>query len=297
MLSKIDMKIAALYCVKNEEEFLPLSLETVAPHVDEVIVIDNGSNENMRGVHHQALGRYTNLQLVDIKGDFDEKCEFNVRNESLKYVRKDIDWILALDADQLMSDGWKKNIMPWLKQPQLNCVAVNYEHFVGSYEHIDKAFWEKQHKLAEHPQVSLFVWCFFRNRPDLRSRPAAEVCSWAKPQHHASFERSMRGGFWKCEDVTLFHYGFSKRNMMEMSAYRIHRGDYGHEPERKAQVTKELLESGNPFKFVGPVHAVDYGPDKVPSVMRDKWGYYSLKLDEQGFIQERRIASTGELAQ
>lgn len=291
------MKIAALYVVKNEEEFLPLSLETVAPYCDEVIVIDNGStNEAMQWVYNQAYGRFPNLCRIDIQGDFDKRCEFNVRNESLKHVSKDVDWILALDADQLMSDGWKKNIMPWLKQPQLNCIAVNYEHFVGSYEHIDKAFWEKQHGIAEHPQVSLWVWCFFRNRPDLRSRPAAEVCSWAKPQHHASFERSMPGGFWKCKDVTLFHYGFSKANMGYMAEYRINRGDYGHEPERKAQLIKELRESGNPFKFIGPCHAVDYGPEGVPAVMREKWGHYSLKLDEQGFIQERRVATTGELA-
>lgn len=289
------MKIALLICAKNEEEFLPLCLATAAPFVQEVVLVNNASTDGTADICKQAQAQY-GAKVVYMPDDFDAKCEFNVRNESLKHVSRDMDWILALDADQLMSDGWKKNIMPWLKQKHLNCIAVNYEHFVGSYEHIDKAFWEKQHGIAEHPQVSLWVWCFFRNRPDLRSRPAAEVCSWAKPQHHASFERSMNSGFWKCKDVTLFHYGFSKANMMYMAEYRIHRGDYGHEPERKAQLTKELRDSGNPFKFIGSCHAVDYGPEKVPAVMRPKWGHYSLKLDEQGFIQERRVAASGELA-
>lgn len=289
------MKIAALYCVKNEEEFLPLSLATVAKYCDEIVLVDNGSTDSTAKICNHAWSK-TRTTYMYIPEDFDEKCEYGVRNESLKHVSKDIDWILALDADQLLSDGWREAVEPLLKNKATEAIAFNYEHYVGSYEHIDKAFWEKQHGVAEHPQCSLWVWAMFRNRTNLKSRPASEVCSWAKPFHHASFERSLLGPKKQCPEVTLFHYGFSKRNMMEMSAYRIHRGDYGHEPERKAQVTKELLESGNPFKFVGPVHAVDYGPDKVPAVMRDKWGYYSLKLDERGFIQERRIAATGELA-
>jgi hypothetical protein len=289
------MKICALYCVKNEIEFLPLSLATVLPFVDSVVIVNNRSTDGTVEFVN-SLGD-PKVQFFHMDTDFDEKCEFNVRNESLKFVPSDTDWILALDADQLLSDGWAQYARSILTDKTINCAAVNYEHFVGSYEHIDKSFWEKQHKLAEHPQVSLWVWTFFRNTPQLRSRPAAEVCSWARPQHHASFERSCSSGFVKLHNITLFHYGFSKRNMMEMSAYRIHRGDYGHEPERKAQVTKELLESGNPFKFVGPVHAVDYGSARVPSVMRGKWGHYLLELDEQGFIQSRRIAATGELAQ
>lgn len=290
------MKIALLICAKNEEEFLPLCLATAAPFVQEIVIVNNASTDGTAKVISEAIRQY-GAKAVYMADDFDAKCEFNVRNESLKHVSKDMDWILALDADQLLSDGWQGHIRALARQPQVQCIAVNYEHFVGSYEHIDKAFWEKQHGLKEHPQVSLWVWTFFRNTPQLRSRPAAEVCSWAKPQHHASFERSLTGGFVKCPQVTLFHYGFSKRNMMEMSAYRIHRGDYGHEPERKAQVTKELRESGNPFKFVGPVHAVDYGPERMPAVLREKWGHYKLEMNEEGFIQSRRISATGELAQ
>ena len=284
------MKLAALYCVKNEEEFLPLSVASVSPFVDEVVIINNRSTDRTMELaksipHHK-------VKLVDIDSDFDEKCEYNMRNESLKHVSDDIDWLVVLDADQLLSDGWRNEIATMLEKPTAQAVGIRYDHLVGSYNHMDLGLYNKQANQKADP-----VWIFFKRTPHLQCRPAAEVCNWAKPQHHASFERSCTGGLSKHTSVGLFHYGFAKRNMMEMSLYRIHRGDYGHEDSIKAEKSKELLESGNPFKFVGPVKEVGYLPKQVPSVIRPMLGKYKLELDEQGHILKRTIAATGELAQ
>lgn len=82
---------------------------------------------------------------------------------------------------------------------------------------------------------------------------------------------------------------------MDMSAYRIHRGDYGHDPELKKKLTKELRESGNPFKFIGSVCRGNYTSRDVPSVIRNQWGkQYDLELDKDGFIQKRTCLLTGK---
>jgi glycosyltransferase involved in cell wall biosynthesis len=297
------MKLAALYCVKNEEEFLPFSVATVVPYVDEVVIINNRSTDRTMEVAGLLPDKRVNLEynsieeirykLVNIDSDFDEKCEFNMRNESLKHVSNDIDWLVVLDADQLLSDGWRDAIDPILKNPKAEAIAAIYVHLVGSYQHMDKGLYQRTAK-GDTP----ITWAFFRRTPHLECRPASEVCGWAKPQHHASFERSCKSGStFRCPGVSLFHYGFAKRNMMEMTLYRIHRGDYGHEDETKSRMSAELKSSGNPFSIVGPVHPVNYLPKQVPTVMRPLLDRYTLELDKDGNILKRTITATGELAQ
>lgn len=283
------MTITALYVVRDEMEFLPLSIATIFDGVNEIVIVNNRSVDGTLE-YAQTLSKHQGkpvVKVVNMDTIFDESCEFNVRNESLKHCTGD--WILALDGDQLLSDGWREKVVPMLENTNCEAIGVRYEHHVGSYEYVDKGLYEKG--VNADP-----IWCFFRRTPHLQCRPAADVCAWAKEQHHASFERSCKSGsLFKTRDITLFHYGFAKRNMMEMSAYRIHRGDYGHDPARKKLLTAELLESGNPFKFIGPVQRVDYGAEFVPSVMRERFGKtYLLELDSAGQIVSRKLA-TGEL--
>ena len=44
------MKISVCYIAKNEEKNLPLSLETVQPFADELIVADTGSTDHTRQI-------------------------------------------------------------------------------------------------------------------------------------------------------------------------------------------------------------------------------------------------------
>jgi hypothetical protein len=197
--------------------------------------------------------------------------------------------VLALDGDQLLSDGWRGRVDRELKG-NTEAIGVTYEHHVGGYEHVDKGLYQLGQKGKADP-----IWCFFRMTDHLQCRPASDVCSWAKPFHHASFERSCNRAA-RVPTIRLHHYGFSKANMMEMSLYRIHRGDYGHEDSVKAAKSQELIESNNPFKFIGPVHPVDYGTRQMPAAIRSIHNRYTLELDSTGQILKRTITATGALA-
>jgi len=289
------MKISAVYLTKNEQEFLPLSVQTVLKHVDEVIIIDTRSTDRTlelaKVIEHQNPSK---VRVLSWDTDFDESCEFACRNKAIKEATGD--WLMILDADQLMSDNWIDYVKPLMLKRDVDSVAVLYEHLVGSYEYIHQSFYEKQHDPKKHPEVPLYQTVLFRKTPALLARAAADTCPQFRPQHHARFDESVpHQKAWKTANATVFHYGFAKRNMMYMAKYRIQRGDYGHEPERKADLIAQLDASGNPFKFIGNVHRVDYGPEYVPTVMREAFDTtYRLEIDDKGFIQKRTLIATGE---
>lgn len=286
--------ITALYLVKNEEEFLPLSVATIIDDVDEVVIIDNGSSDSTVAIAKELESRHHKVKVYHLKDDFDKACEYNNRNKSIKLVNST--WVMPLDADQLMSDGWWKWVRGPISDPKYDAVRARYEHYVGSYEHIHTTFYEKQKNNSLHPDVPLWQTILFRMRPDLECMPASRVDSRFKDFHHASFDNSMHNRkFFNSGSTTVFHYGFSKKNMMDMSAYRIQRGDYGHDQEKKDQMIKELRESGNPFHFIGgAVTRVDYDKSQVPKVMREKFGTtYKLDLFPDGRIKSRTHIPTG----
>jgi glycosyltransferase involved in cell wall biosynthesis len=285
--------LSAIYLFKDEEEFLPLSVSTVWDYVDEVILINTKSTDNSLQLARELEAQRPNVvRVYDWPYDFDQHKEYVCRNESLKLARGK--WLMIMDADQLMSDGWRKQVDKYLKNPGCDALSVKYEHYVGSYRHIHREFYEKQKDPSLHKQVPLIQMVFFRKTKQLRCMPAAWSCPQFREFHHARFNESVDASRrQECWDATIFHYGFSKKNMMYMAEYRIRRGDYGHEDETKERMIKELHESNNPFKFIGWVHPVDYGPEGAPWPLRDRFHDYELTLDYAGRIMKRVHLPTG----
>jgi glycosyltransferase involved in cell wall biosynthesis len=83
-------KLSLCMIVKNEEESLPVCLESVRRVVDEVIIVDTGSTDSTK----DAAARF-GTQVIDHKwqDDFSEARNLSLENASG-------DWILVLDADE-----------------------------------------------------------------------------------------------------------------------------------------------------------------------------------------------------
>ena len=87
--------------VKNEEETLDKCLNSAKELVDEIVVVDTGSNDKTKEI---AL-KYTNKVY-----DFKWCNDFSVaRNFSLSKASND--WVLILDADEVIKDYNKKTIL------------------------------------------------------------------------------------------------------------------------------------------------------------------------------------------
>lgn len=85
--------------IKNEEEYLPNCLESIKNLVDEIIIVDTGSNDNSINI----AKKYTKKVFeITFKNDFSE-----ARNFALEQAEGD--WILVIDADeQFTPDEFEK---------------------------------------------------------------------------------------------------------------------------------------------------------------------------------------------
>jgi glycosyltransferase involved in cell wall biosynthesis len=107
------MKLSLCAIAKNESISLPNCLKSVQNVVDEIIVLDTGSTDKTPEIAQEFGAKVYHFQWCN---DFSA-----ARNEALKYVQGD--WVLVLDADEVL----KSEIVPQLKQviQQPNLLVVN----------------------------------------------------------------------------------------------------------------------------------------------------------------------------
>ena len=99
------MKISACYIVKNEEKTLGRSLESIRGQVDEIIVVDTGSEDRTMAVAKE-YGAMVYQQPWE--QDFAK-----VRNFALS--KADGDWLILLDGDEYFTAETCQNIRSLLE--------------------------------------------------------------------------------------------------------------------------------------------------------------------------------------
>ncbi|MDR3587750.1 MAG: glycosyltransferase [Desulfosporosinus sp.] len=102
------MKISLCMIVKNEEELLQRSLSNVTRYVDEIIVVDTGSTDRT-----QVIARNCGAQVYDFPwcDDFSAARNFALEKASC-------DWVLVLDADEVVNDFQVEDIRKVIKTDQ-----------------------------------------------------------------------------------------------------------------------------------------------------------------------------------
>ena len=86
------MKISACLITLNEERNLPRCLKSIAPLVDEILVVDSGSTDSTRDLAHKFGARVVAQDWLGYVGQ---------KNFALD--RAGHDWILSIDADEEIS--------------------------------------------------------------------------------------------------------------------------------------------------------------------------------------------------
>ncbi len=112
--------ISACMIVKNEEELLPRCLKSICDVVDEIILVDTGSEDKTIEIAEQFGCK---IYHYPWQGDFS-----SARNESMKYATKD--WILIIDADEEL---------PAEEVPQIRVITNQQEFDVISISVINKS--------------------------------------------------------------------------------------------------------------------------------------------------------------
>ena len=92
--------ISLCMITKNEEKYLEQCLNSVKDIADEIIIFDTGSTDKTK-----EIAKRFNAKIYDFKWIDDFSA---ARNESIRYATKD--WILVLDADEVMDEEGRKTI-------------------------------------------------------------------------------------------------------------------------------------------------------------------------------------------
>lgn len=107
--------------VKNEEMYLAQCLESVKGLVDEMVIVDTGSVDRTREIAEIFGARVYEYQW---NGDFSE-----ARNFSLS--KAEGDWILILDADEVIAERDHKIIRDLIKKNKRNAYQMTTRNYIN----------------------------------------------------------------------------------------------------------------------------------------------------------------------
>lgn len=164
--------------VRNEAERLPQCLASVADFVDEMVVVDTGSQDDTAAVA-RSLG--ATVHAIAWPGDFAP-----ARNQALALVRGD--WVLVLDADEQLRAEAKAPLRQLMEDPDALVITL-LRRELGAAQ-------------APYSTVSRL----FRRHPDLH---------WSRP-YHSQIDDSVlalqaREPHWRvrhCAEPALLHDGY-----------------------------------------------------------------------------------------
>jgi hypothetical protein len=92
------VRLLALVAVRNEMAFLPGFLANVAPHVDGIVALDDGSTDGSPDLLRSAPSVLEVLRVPANRPSWDEVGNFKELHKAA--LRHGAEWIIALDADE-----------------------------------------------------------------------------------------------------------------------------------------------------------------------------------------------------
>ncbi len=130
-----SIKLSVVIITKNEEHNIARCLDSLKDVADEVIVLDSYSTDNTAGIVQQR--GYTLVQRK-WEGFSDSKNHANSLATG--------DYILSIDADEVLSDKLKLSILAFKKQPDADACEVNrLTNYCGKW--IRHSGWYPEYKL------------------------------------------------------------------------------------------------------------------------------------------------------
>lgn len=125
------MKLSALLCTKNEEDFIGLCLEHLVPHVDEIILVDNGSTDRTK----EIASKYDTVKIFDYPETINMA---EVRNFSLSKATGD--WFLQIDADEIYPASEMRKIREFIETTDAISARVHYKNLAWRSGYAQKDF-------------------------------------------------------------------------------------------------------------------------------------------------------------
>jgi len=122
--------ISLCMITKNEEKYLEQCLSSVKDIADEMVIVDTGSTDKTKEICKKFQSKSNNVLKFF---DFNWVDDFSAaRNESIKHATKD--WILVMDADEIIEEGDLDKIRNVIRNPDENVgFALEQRSYINKY--------------------------------------------------------------------------------------------------------------------------------------------------------------------
>lgn len=186
------MNLSLCMIVKNEEENMVQCLESVKSIVDEMIIIDTGSEDKTVEIAESFRAKVFHHPW---KNDFAE-----ARNVSLKHAT--CDWILVLDADEVIAP----QDLPKIKALIRNKDAAGYKLVTRTYQNSSTL---SEWQAVEHPCPEAKGHVGYIPSPHVRLfKRDKNIYFEGKIHEIVEYTISRKGGKIIETDIPIHHYGY-----------------------------------------------------------------------------------------
>jgi GT2 family glycosyltransferase len=177
--------ISACMIVRDEEDCIAKCLDSISPHVDEIVVVDTGSKDRTK----EIVSAYPKVKLYDFEwvDDFSEARNFANSKATMA-------WILSVDADEVLTGLEKLDLKPFY------AYRITTRNYTTNQKYANIT-WNKGEYAEEQgygwfPSTKVRIW------------PRDERIVWEYPVHEV-VENSvyyLGMGIIECKDVVVHHF-------------------------------------------------------------------------------------------
>lgn len=225
------MKVSACFIVKNEERNLPIAIKSIKEIVDELIVVDTGSDDQTIEIAKKFGAKIYNYKWQD---DFSAARNFAIDKSAA-------DWVIFLDADEYFSIKASGLLREYMKQYFYDQVDALGCKMVDVDIHLNQ-------ETGGFPCVRIF-----KNRADIRYT--------GKIHEHIVGSKQKLKLIMLPEDIIIYHTGYSSeiveakliRNLKMIKEEMLEKGEnilhyrYLCDCYHSLKQWKECYESGKKY--------------------------------------------------
>lgn len=184
-------KISATIITLNEEDKIRQCLESLQDVADEIVVVDSLSTDNTKSICEEFGVKFVEQKWL---GYSEQK---NLANDIASH-----DWILSIDADEVLSDELKKSILKIKNEER----ETKNEELVYSFNRLNNYCGKWIHHSGFYPDKKIRIW----NR---------KVGKWEGIVHEViKFSTKVKEVHLKGD---LLHYSYSKPEDFERQVFKF----------------------------------------------------------------------------